>query len=161
MEAPVTVFRSADESASEDAASVQQMLAEDGIQAELVDDSAPGVPSGVYEVRVAPADQARAEALISEFSPDAELTDVDPSDALDLVAVFHSSDSRMEALAVKSLLESNGVSAFLSGDARLPNLPEEVRVAREQATRAKRLIAAAVAAGPAAADEAEASSENV
>jgi hypothetical protein len=40
-----------------------------------------------------------------------------------------------------------------------PNLPEEVRVAKEHATEAKRIIAAALAAGPAGAAEAEKQSE--
>jgi hypothetical protein len=44
-------------------------------------------------------------------------------------------------------------------DTRFPNLPEEVRVPREQVTEAKRVIAAALAAGRAGADEAEAQSE--
>jgi hypothetical protein len=41
----------------------------------------------------------------------------------------------------------------------LPNLPEEVRVAREHVTEAKRIIADALAAGPAGAAEAEKAGE--
>lgn len=61
---------------------------------------------------------------------------------------------------VKALLEAGGLEAVLVGDSRFPNLPEEVRVPREQAHRAERLIAEALAAGPEGAEEAEAASEN-
>jgi hypothetical protein len=82
---------------------------------------------------------------------------------LDLVTVFRSAgiNAEMEALGVKALLESSGLRAVLVGDSRYPNLPCEVRIAREQAVEAKRLIADALAAGPAAADEAEAAGEKL
>jgi hypothetical protein len=48
---------------------------------------------------------------------------------------------------------------MIVGDPRFPNLPEEVRVAREHVTQAKRVIADAITAGPAAAAEAEAAGE--
>jgi len=83
-------------------------------------------------------------------------------DQLDLVTVFQSAGSgaEMEALDVQALLEASGIKAFIIGDARLPNLPEEVRVAREHAGQAGQLIADALAAGPSGAEEAEAASEN-
>ena len=83
------------------------------------------------------------------------------SEELDLVTVFESagSSSEMEALQVQALLESNGIKAVLIGDAVLPNIPEEVRVAREDLARAQQLIADALAAGPAAALEAETAGE--
>lgn len=152
----MTVFRSADPTAQEDAAAVLQMLADEGIEGALIDDSSAGVPEGAWEVRVAPENRAQAEALVAKH-PDIE-DELDESHDLDLVTVFQAAGntSEMEAMAVKSLLESNGIRAFLMADARLPNLPEEVRVPREELTAAKRLIADALAAGPAAADEAEA-----
>jgi hypothetical protein len=83
------------------------------------------------------------------------------SEELDLVTVFESAgtSSEMEALQVQALLESNGIEAVLIGDTRLPNIPEEVRVAKEDLSRAQQLIADALSAGPAAAVEAEAAGE--
>ena len=65
----------------------------------------------------------------------------------------------MEALSVQSLLEASGITAFVEGTQSLPNLPEEVRVAREHVTEAKRIIAAALEAGAAGATEAERQTE--
>jgi hypothetical protein len=48
----------------------------------------------------------------------------------------------------------------LVGDSVLPNFPFEVKVAREQAARASKLIEDAESAGPAAAEELEAESES-
>jgi hypothetical protein len=83
------------------------------------------------------------------------------SHELDMVTVFQSAGttSEMEALSVQSLLEAAGISAMVVGTQSLPNLPEEVRVAREHVTEAKRIIADALAAGPAGAAEAEKESE--
>jgi hypothetical protein len=159
MESPVTIFRSADESAEQDATQIQQLLAEQGITAELADDDTPGVPSGAWEVRVSAADQARAEELVARYSDAEESEEVDPSANLDLVTVFRPGGLASEAVEVTALLEAGGISAILVGDARFPNLGQEVRVPRDQETAAKRLIADALAAGPAAADEAEASTE--
>ena len=80
---------------------------------------------------------------------------------LDMVTVFQSAGttSEMEALSVQSLLEAAGISAMVVGTQSLPNLPEEVRVAREHVTEAKRIIADALAAGPAGAAEAEKQTE--
>jgi hypothetical protein len=161
MEQPVSVFRSADATAQEDAAAIQEMLVSEGVQATVVDDRALGVPAGAWEVRVAAADSARAEALIAANPIENEFADGDDSPNLDLVTVFRSAGitAEMEAQQIKSLLESNGLEA-VTGDTPIMGLPHEVRVAREHATRAKRLIAEALAAGPAAADEAEATGEN-
>src|SRR5580692_4984818 len=105
MDSQVVVFRSADETANEDAAKVCELLVEQGVSAVIVDDSAPGVPSGAWEVRVAPQDQARAEELIAQFQPDDEFEDVDPSTALDEVTVFQSgggTSSELEAASVQA-----------------------------------------------------------
>lgn len=61
----------------------------------------------------------------------------------------------MEAISVQSLLEASGIAAVVVGTDVMPNLPEEVRVAKEHVTEAKRIIAAALAAGPEGAAEAE------
>ena len=83
------------------------------------------------------------------------------SEELDLVTVFEGagSSSEMEALQVQALLESNGIEAVLIGDTRFPNLPEAIRVPKEDADRARQLISDALAAGPAGALEAETAGE--
>jgi hypothetical protein len=161
MESQVVVFRSADETAGEDAAKLREMLIEQSVPAELADDSAAGVPSGAWEVRVAAEDQIRAEELIARFQPEDEFADVDASEDLDEVTVFRSAGgtSEMEAASVQALLEAGGISAAVVDDARFPNLGQEVRVAREHVNTAKQMIADALAAGPAGAEEAEASGE--
>jgi hypothetical protein len=133
------------------------MLAEAGIPAAILDDSAPGVPAGAYEVQVDVENQARAEDLIASFSPDEELEEVDPSHALDLVTVFgeEGSGSEMEAMQIQSILEAGGISAVVIGDSRYPIFGQQVRVAREHEARARQLIEEAQAAGPAGAEAAE------
>jgi hypothetical protein len=86
---------------------------------------------------------------------------MDASHDLDLVTVFRTAStiSDFEAMSVKALLESNGITAVIIGDSRYPNLPDEVRVARADADRAKTLIDEAIAAGPEAADAAERETE--
>jgi hypothetical protein len=161
MDPQVTVFRSADSSASEDAANIQQLLSEAGIAATLLDDNAPGVPEGAFELRVAPEDQTRAEAIVAGYTPEDEISHPDTSAELDQVTVFGSAGTtaEMEAIAVHSLLQSNGIAAFMIGDSVLPNLSFEVRVPRENVAQARELIAEALAAGPLAAEEGEAASE--
>jgi Putative prokaryotic signal transducing protein len=154
----ITVFRSMDASAKEDAENILEMLTDAGLEAVLLDDSSPGVPEGVFEVQVPPADAARAEELIAENPPpeDAEL--VDDSSALNLETIA-SATSEMEAMSIKNLLDANDIAAVLVGDSVLPNFAFEVRVARDQAQRARILIADAEQTGPAAAEEAERASE--
>ena len=89
-------------------------------------------------------------------------SNVNPSENQDLVTVFESAGGSVEdseVLMVQQLLESNGISTVLVGDSPLPNLAEAVRVGAADAERARQLIAEALSAGPAGADEAEAESE--
>ena len=75
-----------------------------------------------------------------------------------LVTVFRMAEGGIEEtelLTVQQLLESNGIATVLVGDSPLPNLAEEIRVASEDADRARQLIADALAAGPQGAEEAE------
>ena len=90
------------------------------------------------------------------------VSDNNPSNEPGLVTVFRLAGGgieEMEVLTVRQLLESNGIETVLVGDSPLPNLAEEIRVAEEDAGRARQLIADALAAGPAGAAEAEAESE--
>ena len=154
----VTVFRSADDDAQEDAAAVRELLEADGLNPVVLDDSAPGVPEGVWEVRVPQTQLGRAEELVAHASlPDEELKQVDPSSSLNVETVFRAPDggatSEMEALSIKSVLDDAGIASVLIGDTVLPNLAFEVRVAREQAAKARAVIEEAKASGPAAAEE--------
>jgi hypothetical protein len=159
----ITVYRSMDADAKEDAECIVELLTDAGIHAVLLDDSAPGVVEGVFEVRVPPADSARAEGLIAENPLPDEVEEVDDSAKLDLETIYHAESSvtgEIEAMSIKNLLDSNGIAAVLVGDSVLPNFPFEVRVARDQVERARILIADAESIGPAAAEEAERASES-
>jgi hypothetical protein len=148
-----------DADAADDADCVVELLTDAGIQAVLLDDSAPGVPEGVFEVRVPAADVSRAEEIIAENPLPEEGEELDTSSGLDLETIA-SAASEMEATSMKNLLESNGLTAVLVGDSVLPNFPFEVRVAHDQVERARLLIANAEAEGPAAAEAAELESES-
>lgn len=150
----VTVFRSADPSAADDAQEARDELRDAGLHAELFDDSAEGVVEGTYEVRVPAAEVKRAEAIL-DAAEGIHPGNLDISHDLDLETVFGAS-SEMEALSIKSVLASNGIEAVIVGDSVLPNLAFEVRVAREQMQEASRAIEEAQKAGPAGAEEAEA-----
>ena len=157
----VTVYRSMDADAKEDCETIVEILGDRNISAAVVDDNAPGVPEGAFEVRVPAADSARAEAIIAENPLPDEVEEVDDSDELDLETIFHSDDTtaEVEAIGVKNVLEANGIAAVLVGDSVLPTFGFEVKVAREQVESARQVIAQAEADGPAAADEGELESE--
>jgi hypothetical protein len=94
-----------------------------------------------------------------EREPETET--VDPSHDLDMVVLFRSSrhDGEMEATAVNSMLQSNGIPSMVVGATQIPSLEFQVRVPRENLEEAERVLAEARAAGPEAADEAEQNSE--
>jgi hypothetical protein len=136
-----------DASAKQDCEEILGLLQDAGMDAVLWDDSAPGVPEGVFEVRVPAAKAARAEKLIAENPLPDEVEEVDPSSELDLETIA-SAATEMEATGMKNFLDSNGIAAVLVGDSVLPNLAFEVRVARDQAAHARRLIQDAERASP-------------
>ena len=155
----VTVYRSMDLTAEGDCQTITEILTADGLSPVIIDDSAPGVPEGTYEVRV-PSEQAeRAERVIAEHPLPDEVEEVDPSPYLDLSeAIFHSEGSttaEFEANAIKNLLEANNIAAVIVGDSVLPNFPFEVRVAKENAEAARALIDDYVKTGPEDAEAAE------
>ena len=159
----VTVYRSMDLTAEEDCQTIADLLIADGMSPVILDDSAPGVPEGTYEVQV-PADQAeRAERVIADHPLPDEVEEVDPSPFLDLSEpIFHSEGSttaEFEANEIKSLLEANNIAALVVGDSVLPNLPFEVRVAKENAEGARKVIEDYLASGPEAAEQAERETE--
>lgn len=158
----VTVYRSMDPEAREDCETIVTLLTAEGLSPVMLDDTAPGVPEGVYEVCV-PADEAdQAEEIVNANPLPDDVEEVDDAEELDLETIYHSegtSTAEVEAVGIKNVLESNGIAAVLVGDSVLPNLGFEVRVAREHVERAKALLEEARAAGPAAADQAEQESE--
>jgi hypothetical protein len=85
-----------------------------------------------------------------------------PGHDLDLVPVFSSMnhDAEMEAQSIHSLLEANGIASAVMGPSTIPSVEFQVQVPRSQLEDAEKVLAEARAAGPAAADEAEAESEN-
>jgi hypothetical protein len=152
----VTMFRSADADAEDQAIVVRDMLRNANIAAEIFDDSAPGVPEGSFEVRVPTDRQADAEQLMAiqrDFSPNA----LDVSHDLDMVPVFVSDmpNAEMVAIEVRSILEAQSIPSVLVSGAMFPNLPFEVRVPKSRLEEARNAIAAAEEAGPAAAEEGE------
>ncbi len=85
----------------------------------------------------------------------------DPSHELDMVTLFSSSnhDAEMEAMAIRGIMDANDIPAVVMGTSTLPVLSFEVQVPRDRLEEAQRVLAEAQAAGPAAAAEAEAASE--
>jgi hypothetical protein len=81
--------------------------------------------------------------------------------ALEMVTLFKSSnhDAEQEALAIHSLLESEGIPSMVVGPSVIPSLEFRVEVPRAQLEEAEKAVALAREAGPGAADEAEAGSE--
>lgn len=158
----VVVFRSAEHSAAEESAAVQDLLGQAGIAAEVIGDDQPGVPVGSCEVRVPASDAARAEQLIASESSETDFSG-DASHDLDLVTVFTSDKhtSEVEAMAVQGMLQANGIQSVLVGGVEFPSLPIEVRVPSTEREEALRLIAESEAAGPEGAEEAEESSEGL
>jgi hypothetical protein len=128
-----------DADAKEDSECILELLSDAGIQAVMLDDRAPGVFEGAFEVRVPAADAARAEELIAENPVPDDAEEVDTSSELDLETIA-SAVSEMEAASMKNFLDSNGIEAVLVGDSVLPNLAFEVRVARDQAAAARELV---------------------
>jgi hypothetical protein len=154
----LTVYRSADMDAEEDAQAVHALLLNAGLHPHLLTDDAPGVVEGTFEIRVPPAEAQEAEALIAKSRVDEpEEEDIDPSHDLDLVTVAKTdgTTAELEATSIKSILNANGIRAVIVGATSMPNLGFEVRVTREDARRAEEVILEARAAGPSAALEAE------
>ena len=85
----------------------------------------------------------------------------DPSSDLDLVTLFRSSntDAEMEVDNIRRMLQANGVPALVEGASVIPSLEFQVLVPRSKFEEAERLVREAREAGPEAAAEAEAASE--
>ena len=158
----VTVFRSADTSAQADAEVLRDLLADAGLSPVLLGDDAPGVPAGAYEVRVPPEEASRADQIVAA-SPEPPPEFVDASHDLDTETIFDAmgSTAELEALAIRGVLDVNGIPSVLVSGPQYPNLQFVVRVPKIYAERARRALEEAQAAGPDAAEEAERESEGV
>jgi hypothetical protein len=84
-----------------------------------------------------------------------------PGHELDMVTIFSSQnhDAEMEAMALKSLLDANGIDSAVVGSTTIPSVEFQVQVPRSMMEEAEKVMADAQAAGPAAAEEAEAAGE--
>jgi len=151
----VTVYRSMDAMAKEDCERIVDILRAQAISAVMLDDDALGVVEGTFEVRVPAVDAGKAEKIIADYPLPDEVENVDDSSALDLETVFSAQGSMAEiqAMGIKNLLESNDIAAVLAGDSVLPNFPFHVKVARDQAARARQLLNEAESSGAVSADE--------
>jgi hypothetical protein len=86
---------------------------------------------------------------------------VDPSHDLDMVTLFSSAtiDAEVEADMIQGILEANGIPAVIWRGTGIPPLGVEVQVPRNRLEEARRAVAEQEAAGPEAAEEGEAASE--
>jgi len=161
QESLVTVFRSADPSAREDAAAVAELLTDAGLHPAQFDDDAIGVPVGASEVRVPASEEAMALEVIAQGDT-APREPGDPGHELDLIEVFTGvgAAGEMEAIGIRSVLDASGIPSVMVGSALIPNLPFVVKVSGTMADRARAVIVAARQAGPDAADAAELAGES-
>ena len=142
----VTVFHSADHSAEDEAIAIHDRLVEAGIEAVVLDDDAPGVVEGTWEVRVPAADIPRAEAIVGAPLPapedESEVDEEGQSHDLDFVPIFsgQSPEAEMEAISIRSVLEANGIPCVVIGSQQIPSLPFEVRVPKSRLEDARALL---------------------
>ena len=92
---------------------------------------------------------------------DTKAGEFDASHDLDPVTVFSSMnhDAEMEANAIHSVLEANGVPSIVVGTPQIPSFEFQVQVPRSRVAEAERVLAEAQEAGPEAATEAEQAGE--
>lgn len=155
----VVVFRSMDSSAHGDAREVLEVLGEAGFDAELLDDSGADAPPGSYSVRVPARDEAAALAALKAAADGQTPAEAgDPSGSMDLVTIFEgqSTTAELEAMSIEAVLKANGVPCVVQSASEIPTLPFEVLVPKRDAERALALLAEARAAGPEAAEQAQA-----
>jgi len=101
--------------------------------------------------------------MAQDPEPDEESQDegqLDTSHDLDMVTIYSSqgTEAEMQAGTIHSLLEANGITSIVSTQP-YPPLGIELKVARADIEEAQRVINEAEEAGPEAASEAEAASE--
>jgi hypothetical protein len=143
----ITVFRSGDPTAKQDAETARERLAQGGIRAIVRGDEAPGVVEGSWEVRVPAADRAQAEALVDAPAPkpedESEVSTEGQSHDLDFVSLasFDGIGAEMQSTLLRSALEGNGIPCAVIGIAQIPSLGFEVRVPKTRLEEALTIVA--------------------
>src|SRR5678815_1200791 len=105
----VTVFRSADSTATEEASAIVDMLADAGLNAMLLTDEYPGVLQGTVEVRVpAEEEEAALDVIDSQSAGEADGT---ASHSYDLVELYNGQGStgEVEALSIRAVLDASHI----------------------------------------------------
>ncbi len=151
----IAIYQSAHPKAEEEAETILNTLREAGIGSVRVRvDDEPG--GSVRSVLVEVEEDAIYDAQALLQQQEVTFEGLDATAGLDFQVAFFSDkhDAEHEGMAVKSLLEANGIAAFLADSGMLPNFPCKVLVPREDAQRAAELIEAAKATGPADAEAA-------
>jgi len=87
--------------------------------------------------------------------------ELDESSDFDMVTLFSSSnyDGEMEATSIHTMLQASGIPSVVMGPSVIPSLEFQVQVPQSYAEEAERILEEAREAGPQAAAEAEAASE--
>ncbi len=145
----ITVFRSGDPTAEQDAAEARERLIKAGIQTVMLNDEAAGVVEGSWEVRVPSADRERAEKLVDALAPapepedEVEVSEEGASHDLDFVnvATFDGIGGEMQATLLKSALEASDIPVTVIGLSQIPSLSFDVRVPKTRLEEAMTLIA--------------------
>lgn len=156
----VTVFRSADVNAQDEAEQIRDLLAEAGLSPVLLDDNALGVPEGVFEVCVPQAGAERADKIMAA-NADSVPEKGDPSHDLDLETIFEEMGptAEVEAFGVRSVLDANQIQYIYIEPSQYPNLPFVIKVPKKYVAQALQALEEAKAAGAEAAEEGERESE--
>ena len=157
----VTIFRSMDSSARDEANEISSLLENAGLDPVVQDDSAPGVPSGAFVVKV-PEDQAIRADEVLENAQEIEMEEGDPSHSMDLETLYSAmgATAEVEALGIRNVLDANGIPTVYVSPPQYPNLRFVVKVPQRYRAEAERVLAEARAAGPEAAEEAELQGES-
>lgn len=155
----VTVFRSADAGANEEASTILDLLADAGLNAMLLTDEYPGVLQGTTEIRVPAEEEEAALDVIDAASGGAE--EGSPSHGYDLVELYRGQGTtgEVEAMSIRAVLDANHVPSVLIGAMQLPNLPFRVMVPQIFVETAQQVLNEAEGAGPAGAEQAQAATE--
>lgn len=156
----VTIFRSADITAADDASAVLDALVDAGLNPAMFTDDFPGVPPGACEVRVPPGEEVAALEVVSSLM-EASGEPGEPGHSLDLVEVYGGTgtDAEIEAMSVRSVLDANDIPSVMVNPSQIPTLPFAVRVPAVYYEGALAALEAAREAGPAAAEAAEQATE--
>jgi hypothetical protein len=157
----VTIFRSMDSSASDEANEISSLLENAGLDPVVQDDTAPDVPAGAFVVKV-PEDQAVRADEILENAEELETEPGDPSHSMDLETIFSAMGAlaEVEALGIRNVLDANGIPTVYVSPPQYPNLRFVVKVPQRYMSQAEQILADARAAGPEAAEEAEREGES-